>query len=160
MLSTKRVSPDRRDSASPRHCRQLKRKDYRIEGRERFKVMTLAINEFIRRFLIHVLPDGFHRIRYYGLFANGSRADNITKARELLAVPTPKDVARFERQVSCRRQRCRSARVARCLQLGRKFQRNVERCDRNSTGRSILSVAVLHQRRDLWRKLSIRSANR
>jgi Putative transposase len=68
----------------------FKRKDYRIEGRARYKVMTLATNEFIRRFLIHVLPDGFHRIRHYGLFANGTRANNIARARELLAVPTPK----------------------------------------------------------------------
>jgi hypothetical protein len=68
----------------------FKWKDYRIEGRDRFKVMTLATNELIRRFLSHVLPDGFHRIRHYGLFANGSRADNIAQARKLLAVPTPK----------------------------------------------------------------------
>ena len=51
--------------------------------------MTLPAHEFIRRFLIHVLPSGFHRIRHYGLFANGSRADNIARARELLNVPTP-----------------------------------------------------------------------
>jgi hypothetical protein len=68
----------------------FKWKDYRIEGRARYKVMTLATTEFIRRFLIHVLPDGFHRIRHYGLFANGSRANNIAQARNLLAVPTPK----------------------------------------------------------------------
>ena len=49
--------------------------------------MTLATHEFIRRFLIHVLPAGFHRIRYYGLLASGKRADNIARARELLAVP-------------------------------------------------------------------------
>ena len=65
----------------------FKWKDYRIEGRERYKVMTLAINEFIRRFLMHVLPQGFHRIRYYGLLASTTRADNIARARELLAVP-------------------------------------------------------------------------
>jgi hypothetical protein len=65
----------------------FKWKDYRIEGRERYKVMTLAINEFIRRFLIHVLPSGFHRIRYYGLLAGITRARNIARARELLAVP-------------------------------------------------------------------------
>jgi hypothetical protein len=62
-------------------------KDYRREGRERFKTMTLATSEFIRRFLIHVLPSGFHRIRHYGLFASGSRSDNIARARELLAIP-------------------------------------------------------------------------
>ena len=65
----------------------FKYKDYRIEGPPRYKTMTLAAHEFIRRFLIHVLPTGFHRIRHYGLFANGSRADNIARARELLNVP-------------------------------------------------------------------------
>ena len=63
-------------------------KDYRANGRDRAKVMTLAIDEFIRRFLIHVLPGGFHRIRHYGLFANGGRAENIARARHLLNVPT------------------------------------------------------------------------
>ena len=61
-------------------------KDYRAEARDRQKVMTLATAEFIRRFLIHVLPQGFHRIRHYGLLASGTRADNIARARELLAV--------------------------------------------------------------------------
>ena len=51
--------------------------------------MTLAVGEFIRRFLIHVLPKGFHRIRHYGLLAKASCADNIARARELLAVPLP-----------------------------------------------------------------------
>jgi hypothetical protein len=49
--------------------------------------MTLATHEFIRRFLIHALPAGFHRIRYYGLFASITRAENIARARKLLAVP-------------------------------------------------------------------------
>jgi hypothetical protein len=62
-------------------------KDYRAEGRDRQKVMTLATAEFIRRFLIHVLPHGFHRIRHYGLLASGTRADNIARARQLLDVP-------------------------------------------------------------------------
>ncbi len=62
-------------------------KDYRAKRRERFKVMTLAVGEFIRRFLLHVLPSGFHRIRHYGLFANGGRAENIARARQLLNVP-------------------------------------------------------------------------
>jgi len=66
----------------------FKYKDYRIEGPDRYKVMTLATNEFIRRFLIHVLPKGFHRIRHYGLLATGNRAANIAQARELLAVPS------------------------------------------------------------------------
>jgi len=67
----------------------FKYKDYRIEGAERYKLMTLATGEFIRRFLMHVLPKGFHRIRHYGLLANSSRADNLAKARALLNVPKP-----------------------------------------------------------------------
>jgi hypothetical protein len=66
-------------------------KDYRADGRERHKVMTLAGDEFIRRFLIHVLPSGFHRIRHYGLFANGGRTENLARVRELLDVPAPHD---------------------------------------------------------------------
>src|SRR6266478_4991933 len=62
-------------------------KDYRIEGPGRYKTMTLKPAEFIRRFLIHVLPCGFHRIRHYGLLASGTRTDNIARARQLLAVP-------------------------------------------------------------------------
>jgi hypothetical protein len=57
-----------------------------VEHPERYKLMTLATNQFIRRFLMHVLPEGFHRIRYYGLLACSKRADNIARARELLAV--------------------------------------------------------------------------
>jgi Putative transposase/Transposase zinc-binding domain len=62
-------------------------KDYRSEGHDRYKRMTLTTDEFIRRFLIHVLPRGFHRIRHYGLLAKAACADNIARARELLAVP-------------------------------------------------------------------------
>jgi hypothetical protein len=62
-------------------------KDYRADGRDRQKLMTLSTGEFIRRFLIHVLPHGFHRIRHYGLLASGTRADNIAQARRLLDVP-------------------------------------------------------------------------
>ncbi len=71
----------------------FKWKDYRaakaIGARERYKTMTLGTHEFIRRFLIHVLPSGFHRIRHYGLFANGGRVANIAKARELLGAIAP-----------------------------------------------------------------------
>ena len=70
----------------------FKWKDYRAEGRERQKIMTLATDEFIRRFLIHVLPHGFHRIRHYGLFASGSRSENVARARELLAAPKPRNM--------------------------------------------------------------------
>ena len=64
-------------------------KDYRIDGPDRWKTMTLAPFEFIRRFLIHVLPKGFHRIRHYGLLAGIKRAANLAKMRALLAVPPP-----------------------------------------------------------------------
>jgi Transposase zinc-binding domain/Putative transposase len=67
----------------------FKWKDYRIEGPARYKTMTLPTNEFMRRFLMHVLPKGVHRIRHYGLFANGNRAANIARAHELLAMPAP-----------------------------------------------------------------------
>jgi Putative transposase len=69
-------------------------KDYRANGKVRWKTMTLAPAEFIRRFLIHVLPKGFHRIRHYGLFANGNRKDMIARAHQLLGVAMvakPKD---------------------------------------------------------------------
>ncbi len=61
-------------------------KDYRIKSGDRQKVMRLATPEFIRRFLIHVLPDGFHRIRHYGLLASAKRKTNIAKIRALLCV--------------------------------------------------------------------------
>jgi hypothetical protein len=69
----------------------FKWKDYRAKGRNPWTTMTLAPSEFIRRFLIHVLPSGFHRIRHYGLFANGGRAENLARARELLDLPAPQD---------------------------------------------------------------------
>ena len=62
----------------------FKWKDYRAKERVRHKTITLAPNEFIRRFLLHVLPSGFHRIRHYGLIANTTRKDNLARARELL----------------------------------------------------------------------------
>ena len=65
----------------------FKWKDYRAKADARYKLMTLDADEFIRRFLIHVLPDGFHRIRHYGLLANGNRTGNIALARRLLGVP-------------------------------------------------------------------------
>jgi hypothetical protein len=68
----------------------FKWKDYRIEGPGRYKTMTLPTHQFIRRFLMHVLPKGVHRIRHYGFLANTNRATNIARARELLlAAPSP-----------------------------------------------------------------------
>ena len=75
----------------------FKWKDYRVKdgakggtkGKTRHKTMTLAPQEFMRRFLLHVLPGGLHRIRHYGLLANGSRKANLVRARELLHAPAP-----------------------------------------------------------------------
>ena len=64
-------------------------KDYRIKGPGRYKTMTLATGEFIRRFLSHVLPRGFHRIRHYGFLASSTKATTIARARELIAAATP-----------------------------------------------------------------------
>jgi len=62
-------------------------KDYRRSGADRQRTMTLHADEFIRRFLVHVLPQGFHRIRHYGLLASAGRKANVARTRELLAVP-------------------------------------------------------------------------
>ena len=64
-------------------------KDYRAKGKTRYKAMTLSPQEFMRRFLLHVLPGGFHRIRHYGLLANGNRRANLALAREMLHVAPP-----------------------------------------------------------------------
>jgi hypothetical protein len=83
-------------------------KDYRATGKTRHKTMTLATDEFIRRFLLHVLPSGFHRIRHYGLLASGARREHLARARELLhvvavaAVPQPPtDVANVQPTFVC-----------------------------------------------------------
>jgi hypothetical protein len=64
-------------------------KDYRHDGGARYRTMTLAPDEFIRRFLLHVLPKGFHRIRHYGLLATAACKANIARARELIVAPEP-----------------------------------------------------------------------
>jgi hypothetical protein len=64
-------------------------KDYRRCGPQRQQVMTLDAHDFMRRFLLHVLPHGFHRIRHYGLFASATRKANIARVRDLLAAPSP-----------------------------------------------------------------------
>jgi Putative transposase len=64
-------------------------KDYRRNGQARYRRMTLAADEFIRRFLLHVLPKGFHRIRHYGLLASPGCKANVAHARELMAAPMP-----------------------------------------------------------------------
>ena len=87
---------NRRLIAADEESVTFKVKDYRVEGPRRYTTMTLATGEFIRRFLLHVLPKGFHRIRHYGLLTGGAREENLAKARKLLAA------------CPCRRRRARS----------------------------------------------------
>ena len=84
---THRVAiPNSRLLAMDEHGVTFRWKDYRAKGKKRYKLMTLSPEEFMRRFLLHVLPGGFHRIRHYGLLANGNRKTNLALARELLHV--------------------------------------------------------------------------
>ncbi|MGH8111253.1 MAG: IS91 family transposase, partial [Rhodanobacteraceae bacterium] len=75
--------------AMDQHAVTFRWKDYRAKGRTRYKTMTLDAGEFMRRFLLHVLPRGFHRIRAYGLMANAERKGNLATARTLLGQPAP-----------------------------------------------------------------------
>ena len=75
-------------------------KDYREQAARQNKAMTLSVDESIRRFLLHVLPCGFHRIRYYGLFANTVRCDNLTRTRAALSVYTQSTSAQDDEQAS------------------------------------------------------------
>ena len=85
-------------------------KDYRAKGRTRHKTMTLAAEEFMRRFLLHVLPGGFHRIRHYGLLANGARTANLALARALLN-DAPAQHAQAAHADTCTRHRAAVLRV-------------------------------------------------
>jgi hypothetical protein len=73
-------------------------KDYRANGMAQRKVMTLTADTFIRRFMLHILPKGFHRIRHYGLFASVGRAGNIARLRELLGSTPPDEASPSEDQ--------------------------------------------------------------
>jgi len=94
-------------------------KDYRRNGQARYRTMTLSADEFIRRFLLHVLPKGFHRIRHYGLLASASCKTNIARAKELMAAPMPAvdppaahDTADFDATTTDRRRRALAAAAA------------------------------------------------
>jgi len=76
-------------------------KDYKDEQQQR-KVMTLSADEFLRRFLLHVLPDGFQRIRHYGLLGNRHRAENLARCRELMDVPAPAPQPKLDYRERCR----------------------------------------------------------
>ena len=77
---------NRRLVAFDEHGVSFRWKDYRAKAKTRYKTMTLSAEEFMRRFLLHVLPNGFHRIRHYGLIANAGRKGNLARVRELLHV--------------------------------------------------------------------------
>jgi hypothetical protein len=89
-------------------------KDYRIDGPGRYMTMTLHPHEFIRRFLMHVLPKGLHRIRHYGLLANGNRADNIARVRELIAHGASRQGKPEEAKAADTDQPCVHARLCPC----------------------------------------------
>ncbi len=91
---------NRRLVSADQHHVAFRYKNYRAEHAERWKTMRLTPDAFIRRFLSHVLPRGFHRIRHYGLLANGNRAANIARARELLAMPEPSHANNVDDQPS------------------------------------------------------------
>jgi len=74
----------------------FKYKDYRKKGKKQQQKMTLDVDEFIRRFLIHILPSGFHRIRHIGLFANGCRKENLAIIRQLLSHDSPNEVSQTQ----------------------------------------------------------------
>ena len=91
---------------------RFKFKDYRIEGPGRYKTMTLEPAEFIRRFLLHVLPKGFHRIRHYGLLASSrTKAETLAQARELIAQRRRCDLATGGRRQTIARYGQRSRRI-------------------------------------------------
>jgi len=81
------------------HGATFRWKDYRVNGRTRNKTMTLQADDFVRRFLLHVLPGGLHRIRHYGLLANPSRRENLARIRELLDV-VPASIGRSANEVA------------------------------------------------------------
>jgi hypothetical protein len=73
-----------------------------------YKTMTLKPSEFIRRFLIHVLPNGFRRIRHYGLLASASKAETIARAREPIAAAKPAQTAHKQQAPDSAAARCNS----------------------------------------------------
>ena len=91
--------------AADRNNVTFKWKDYRIKNKDRRRTMSLRTHEFIRRFLMHILPDKFHRIRHYGFLANAVRAQKLVQVREALQVPIPEtDIEESEgHSFSCRR---------------------------------------------------------
>jgi hypothetical protein len=104
-------------------------KDYKHEQRQ--KVMTLSADEFLRRFLLHVLPDGFQRIRHYGLLGNRHRAENLARCRELLAMPAPIP------QLTCDyRERCR--------QLGGQDPLQCPKCNTGQMVRIAILLPIAH----------------
>jgi len=114
----------------------FKWKDYRVKGTNRYSTMTLDTHEFIRRFLMHVLPKRFHRIRHYGLFANGGRAENIARSRELLNMPSP------ESETTATNDNDPAAHSQRCPCCGERMI-IIETFERGSTPRYRPAAAVL-----------------
>ncbi|MGZ9112150.1 MAG: IS91 family transposase [Rhodoplanes sp.] len=115
-------------------------KDYRAPGRAQYKTMTLAVPEFIRRFLLHVLPAGFHRIRHYGLFASGQRREAIARARALLDPAQPRSAA-AERNVEVKAGEAEAAPARRCPCCGGRMI-VIETFERGARPRHQTAVAI------------------
>jgi hypothetical protein len=99
LLTSDYAKTNQRLVALDEHGVTFRWKDYRVDGRTRNKTMTLEADAFVRRFLLHVLFGGFHRIRHYGLLANPSRRENLAKIRELLGV-VPASIGRRANDVA------------------------------------------------------------
>src|SRR5215469_15792139 len=104
-IRTASISPPRQRMIGDMNVRRFShqtQRNYRHDGGQRPRVMTLAIDEFIRRFLLHLLPCGFHRIRHYGLLAASARKLSLARARDLLTVaPPPADQKPQQQRDTC-----------------------------------------------------------
>ena len=107
-------------------------KNYRVEGHARYTTMTLDAAEFIRRFLMHVLPKGFHRIRHYGLLATGARAENVERARACSMPRREGDAERPRIQATQSQSTTRGQRLPPCPCCGSRL-RIIERFLRGET---------------------------
>ncbi len=127
-----------------RHGVTFRWKDYRAHsaGKISRKTMTLTAPEFIRRFLLHVLPDGFHRIRHYGLLASSRRAETIARIRQIIAAATPATTtADREAEISAERSDPVDERRPPCPCCGGRMIL-VERFAPGSAPRTILAVRI------------------
>ena len=114
-------------------------KDYRIEGPGRYKTMTLKPDEFIRRFLIHVLPCGSHRIRHCGLLASGTTIETIARARQMLAAGAPVQTVHHQQPSASAAANDQADPPVPVLRRAHEHHRDQARLDTSITGRPVQS---------------------